>query len=319
MTAIIAEPKTGLDPAPDPRKRSRSKRSRREALAAYGFLSPWIVGLALLTIGPMLYSLYLSFTSYDLLSPPEWAGLANYERMASGDRRFLASVWVTVRYVVVSVPAVLIAALLVAMVLNQGMKALSVYRAGFYLPSLIGASVAIAILWRQVFGVDGIFNEVLALVGIDGPSWIGNPDTALYTLVVLNVWTFGSTMIIFLAGLRQIPRELQEAAAVDGAGALRRFFHVTLPLLTPLIFFNLLLTTINAFQAFTPAYVVSNGSGGPLNSTLFYTLYLYQRGFANLEMGYASAMAWALVVVLGAFTALLFASAKYWVHYGDER
>ncbi|MFJ6279236.1 carbohydrate ABC transporter permease [Arthrobacter subterraneus] len=267
----------------------------------------------------MLYSLYLSFTSYDLLSPPVWAGLANYERMLAADPRFIDSVQVTFLYVVVSVPAVLVTSLGVALVLNQGMKALSVYRAGFYLPSLIGGSVAIALLWRQVFGQEGIFNQVLAVFGIQGQSWIGSPDSALYTLVVLNVWTFGSTMIIFLAGLRQVPRELHEAASVDGAGVFRRFGHVTLPLLTPLIFFNILMTTINAFQAFTPAYVVSGGSGGPLNSTLFYTLYLYQRGFANLEMGYASAMAWALVVVLGIFTALLFASARHWVHYGDER
>jgi multiple sugar transport system permease protein len=301
------------------RTASRRSRSRREALAAFGFLSPWIVGLLFLTVGPMLYSLYLSFTRYDLLSPPVWIGLDNYERMAAADPRFIDSVQVTFLYVVVSVPAVLIASLGVAVILNQGMKALSVYRAAFYLPSLIGGSVAIALLWRQVFGQEGIFNQALAVFGIQGQSWIGNPDSALYTLVVLNVWTFGSTMIIFLAGLRQVPRELHEAASVDGAGVFRRFRHVTLPLLTPLIFFNILMTTINAFQAFTPAYVVSGGTGGPLNSTLFYTLYLYQRGFANLEMGYASAMAWALVVVLGIFTALLFASARYWVHYGDER
>jgi multiple sugar transport system permease protein len=226
---------------------------------------------------------------------------------------------VTLRYVAFSVPAVLVVSLLVAMVLDKGVAFLAGYRAAFYLPSLIASSVAIAVLWRQVFGQDGIVNEALAIVGIDGGSWIGNPGTALYTLVVLHVWAFGSTMIIFLAGLRQVPRELYEAAAVDGAGALRRFVHITLPMLSPLIFFNLLLTTVNAFQAFTPAYVLSGGEGGPLDSTLFYTLYLYQRGFANLEMGYASAMAWTLVVVLALFTAGLFASARFWVHYGDER
>jgi multiple sugar transport system permease protein len=297
----------------------RSARRTRDALAAYGFLSPWIAGMLLLTIGPMVYSLYLSFTRYDLMSPARWVGLDNYARMFTADPRFVASVGVTLRYVAISVPAVLVVSLLVAMVLNKGMAFLSGYRAAFYLPSLIASSVAIAVLWRQVFGQDGIVNEALALVGIEGGSWIGNPGTALYTLVVLNVWAFGSTMIIFLAGLRQVPRELYEAAAVDGAGAVRRFVHVTLPMLTPLIFFNLLLTTVNAFQAFTPAYIVSGGEGGPLDSTLFYTLYLYQRGFANLEMGYAAAMAWTLVVVLALFTAALFASARYWVHYGDER
>jgi multiple sugar transport system permease protein len=275
--------------------------------------------MLLLTIGPMVYSLYLSFTRYNLMTPAQWVGFDNYVRMFTADPRYLASVGVTLRYVAISVPLLLVVSLLVAMVLSKGMTFLSGYRAAFYLPSLIASSVAIAVLWRQVFGQDGIVNELLALAGIEGGSWIGNPGTALSTLVVLQVWAFGSTMIIFLAGLRQVPREYYEAAAVDGAGALRRFVHITLPMITPLIFFNLLLSTVNAFQAFTPAYVISSGEGGPLDSTLFYTLYLYQRGFANLEMGYASAMAWALVIVLALFTAGLFASARFWVHYGDER
>jgi multiple sugar transport system permease protein len=318
MTAGTASPVAPTAPTVSPSGSGRRRRTR-EALAAYGFLSPWIVGMLLLTIGPMLYSLYLSFTRYNLMTPAQWVGFDNYVRMFTADPRYLASVSVTLRYVAISVPLLLVVSLLVAMVLNKGLAFLSGYRAAFYLPSLIASSVAIAVLWRQVFGQDGIVNEVLALVGIEGGSWIGNPGTALYTLVVLHVWSFGSTMIIFLAGLRQVPKEYYEAAAVDGAGAVRRFVHITLPMITPLIFFNLLLSTVNAFQAFTPAYVISGGEGGPLDSTLFYTLYLYQRGFANLEMGYASAMAWALVVVLALFTAGLFASARYWVHYGDER
>ena len=318
VTATVEELGTA-DPATSRRRRaSMTARARREALAGYGFLSPWIVGMVTLTIGPMLYSLYLSLTDYDLLSPPTWAGLANYERML-GDDRFLASAQVTAQYVLWSVPCVLVAALAVAMVLNQGMRFLPAYRAAFYLPSLIGGSVAIALLWREVFGSQGIFNQAIGFLGLEGRSWIGSPDTALYTLVVLNVWTFGSTMIIFLAGLRQVPKEYYEAASVDGAGRVRKFRHITIPMISPLIFFNVLLTTINSFQAFTPAYVISEGSGGPLDSTLFYTLYLYQRGFANLDMGYAAAMAWVLVVVLALFTAILFATARYWVHYGDER
>jgi multiple sugar transport system permease protein len=318
MTAGTAAP---VAPPAAPARASGSGPSRRtrEALAAYGFLSPWIAGMLLLTIGPMLYSLYLSFTRYNLMSPAQWVGLDNYVRMFTADPRYLASVSVTLRYVAISVPLLLVVSLLVAMLLNKAMAFLPAYRAAFYLPSLIASSVAIAVLWRQVFGQDGIVNKVLALVGIEGGSWIGNPGTALYTLVVLHVWSFGSTMIIFLAGVRQVPKEYYEAASVDGAGAVRRFVHITLPMLTPLIFFNLLLSTVNAFQAFTPAYVLSGGEGGPLDSTLFYTLYLYQRGFANLEMGYASAMAWTLVVVLALFTAGLFASARFWVHYGDER
>jgi multiple sugar transport system permease protein len=314
-TGLVASLGAGLDPAPRP---ARSGRRTKEALAAYAFLLPWLVGLLGLTLGPMLYSLYLSFTRYDLLSPPRWRGLTNYREMLT-DTRLHHSVEVTLVYVLIAVPAILVVSLAVALVLSQGMRFLAFYRAAFYLPSLVGASVAVSLLWRQLFAGDGVLNALLRIFGIEGKTWIGDPETAIYTLVLLSVWTFGSPMIIFLAGLRQVPRELYEAAAVDGAGRVRRFVSVTLPMLSPLIFFNILLTTVNAFQAFTPAYVVSNGTGGPADSTLFYTLYLYQRGFTNLDMGYASALAWTLLVVLGLFTAAMFATSRYWVHYGDER
>ena len=308
----------GVVVAEEPHPGHGMSRRTREALAAYGFLSPWLVGLVGLTLGPMIYSLYLSFTRYNLLSPPQWRGLANYRAMLE-DPRFLHSVGVTLRYAVIAVPAILVVSLLVAAILNQGMRFLSFYRAAFYLPSLVGASVAVSLLWRQMFGGDGVVNSALAAVGITGRTWIGDPKTALSTLILLSVWTFGAPMIIFLAGLRQVPKELYEAAEVDGAGRVRRFVSVTLPMISPLIFFNVLLTTVNALQAFTPAYVVSNGTGGPADSTLFYTLYLYQRGFTRLDMGYAAAMAWVLVVVLAVFTAVMFATARFWVHYGDER
>ncbi|MEO3754232.1 sugar ABC transporter permease [Streptomyces sp. B6B3] len=298
---------------------ARTPRGRSENRAAYAFLSPWLVGMAVFTIGPMIFSLYLAFTRYDLISSPEWIGLDNFRHMFTTDPRYFSSVEVTLTYVVVSVPVLLVVSLALAMVLNRGMRFLSGYRALFYMPSLIGGSVAVAALWRQVFGEEGIVNEALALVGIDHGSWVGDPDSALYTIVVLQVWAFGSAMVIFLAGLRQIPRELYDAAAVDGAGPARRFRSITLPMLSPLIFFNLLLSVVNAFQAFTTAYVVSNGSGGPSDSTLFYTLYLYEQGFAQLNMGYAAAMAWVLVLGLAVFTGLLFLSSRYWVHYGDER
>jgi multiple sugar transport system permease protein len=299
--------------------KTSSSRTGREGLTGYLFLSPWLIGILLLTIGPMLYSAYLAFTNYDLLSSPKWIGLDNFQRMFTADPRFKTSVRVTLIYVVVSVPLLLIISMVLALLLNRGIKFLSGYRALFYLPSLMGASVAIAVLWRQIFGSTGLVNQVLGVFGIDHGSWVGSPGTALWTIVTLNLWAFGATMIIFLAGLRQVPMELHEAAAVDGAGPIRRFFSVTLPMMTPLIFFNLLLDTIHAFQAFTGAFVVSRGSGGPADSTLFYTLYLYQQGFAELKMGYASAMAWALVVVLAAFTGFLFLTARWWVYYGDER
>ncbi|MFB9375479.1 carbohydrate ABC transporter permease [Kineococcus gynurae] len=290
---------------------------RRQGRAAHVFLLPWLAGLLLITAVPLLASLYLSFTDYDLLNAPSWTGLENYQRMWD-DTRFWASASVTLRYVLVSVPLQLAFALLLAVLLDKGLKGLTLYRSGYYLPSLLGTSVAVAILWRQLFGHDGLLNSGLAVLGIEGQSWLQNPTTALGTLIVLNVWTFGSPMIIFLAGLRQIPEELYEAARVDGAGRVRQFASITLPLLTPIIFFNLVLQTIGAFQTFTQAHVISGGRGGPLDSTLFYTLYLYQQGFQNFNMGYASAMAWVLLVVIGVVTALHFTLSKYWVFYGDK-
>jgi multiple sugar transport system permease protein len=207
--------------------------------------------------------------------------------------------------------------LAIAMLLDRGMRGLALYRSIFYLPSLLGSSVAIAVLWKQLFGTSGLVNQLLATVGIEGPGWISNPDTALSTLILLHVWTFGSPMIIFLAGLRQIPAMYYEAASIDGAGKFRQFMKITLPLLSPIIFFNLVLQIIGAFQSFTQAFIVSGGKGGPSDSTMFFTLYLYQEGFGRFDMGYASAMAWLLVLIVGAFTAINFLASKYWVFYDD--
>lgn len=288
--------------------------------AAYLFLSPWLLGLFGLTLGPTLMSLYLSFTNFDLLQSPSWVGLDNYQRMFGGDQRFRNALTVTFWYVGLSVPLKLAMALAVALVLDKGLRGLSFYRALFYVPSLLGGSVAIAVLWRQIFGYDGLVNEALYFItGLDGPSWISNPNYSLYTLVVLRAWQFGSPMVIFLAGLRQVPQELYEAASIDGAGKVTQFFRITLPMIGPVIFFNLVLQTIDAFKAFTPAFIISGGTGGPVDSTLFYTLYLYQEAFAYFRMGYASALAWVLLIIIGFFTAIYFASAKLWVHYDDER
>lgn len=285
--------------------------------AGYLFLAPWLIGFLCLTLGPALASLYLSFTRFDLLTAPEFIGAQNYVRMATADPKFAASMKVTLLYVALSVPFKLAFALAVAMILNRGMRGLPVYRAIFYLPSLLGTSVAIAVLWRQLFAADGLVNSLLAQIGIIGPSWISNPNYSIYTLVVLSVWQFGSPMIIFLAGLRQIPVDMYEAASLDGASPLRQFWRITLPLLSPVIFFNLVIQVIEAFKAFTPAFVISGGSGGPINSTLFYTLYLYQEGFSYFRMGYASALAWVLVVIIAMFTAISFLTTRYWVHYDD--
>ncbi|MGF9567120.1 sugar ABC transporter permease [Neorhizobium sp. JUb45] len=285
--------------------------------AGYLFLSPWLIGFFCLTLGPALASLYLSFTRFDLLNAPEFIGAQNYVRMVTADPKFMASMKVTLIYVALSVPLKLAFALAVAMVLNRGMRGLPIYRAVFYLPSLLGTSVAIAVLWRQLFAADGMVNGILAQFGIIGPSWISNPNYSIYTLVVLSVWQFGSPMIIFLAGLRQIPTDMYEAASLDGASPSRQFWRITLPLLSPVIFFNLVIQVIEAFKAFTPAFVISGGSGGPINSTLFYTLYLYQEGFSYFRMGYASALAWVLVAIIAVFTAISFLTTKYWVHYDD--
>ncbi|MEU6646316.1 sugar ABC transporter permease [Saccharomonospora sp. NPDC046836] len=295
-----------------------SYRDRRQNLPAHLFLAPWFIGLIVLTAGPMLVSLYYSMTEYSLLTDPQWVGLRNYERMILADDRFWASMGVTLRYVVIGVPLQLAFALAVALLLNRGIRGLTAYRALYYLPSLLAGSVAIAVLWRQVFGLEGAFNVVLTGIGFDAPpNWIGNPDTALYTLILLRVWEFGSPMVIFLAGLRQIPAEYYEASALDGAGKFGQFFKITLPLLTPIIFLNLILQLINAFQAFNSAFIVSEGTGGPLDSTLFFTLYLYQEAFTNFRMGYASALAWVLLAVIALFTAVSFLTSRYWVHYDD--
>lgn len=299
-------------------KRRLTDQQRKESRAGYLFLLPWFAGILLVTIGPLIASGYLSLTQYNILSAPKWIGLDNFVQIFTADPRFFQALKVTFIYVWVSVPLVLVFALFLALVLNEGIRGLSFYRAIFYLPSLIGANVAIAILWRQVFGGQGLVNDFLSTFGIQGPNWIGNPGYAIYSLIALHVWTFGSSMVIFLAGLRQIPRDLYEAAAVDGANRFRQFRSVTLPLLTPVIFFNLVLNIIGSFQAFTQAFIVSKGTGGPVDSTLFYSLYIYLKGFKDMNMGYAAAMAWVLLILIAIQTAFLFWLSRKWVFYGDE-
>ncbi|BEL04451.1 sugar ABC transporter permease [Actinoplanes sichuanensis] len=298
--------------------RRRYRYGERPGLA-YLFLSPWIAGALVLTIGPMLASLYLSFTDYDLFTTPQWVGLDNYRRLFTDDPRFLASVGVTLRYVLISTPLKLIAALAVAMLLNRVTRGSGFYRSAFYAPSLLGASAAIAIVWRLIFDNQGIVDNGLSAIGIHTGGWVASPRYALLVIVALAVWQFGAPMVIFLAGLKQIPQELYDASSVDGAGWWRTFRSVTLPMLSPVIFFNLVLEMIHAFQSFTGAFVVSGGRGGPSDSTLFYTLYLYDNAFSNFRMGYASAMAWALLLVIAAVTAVLFGTSRRWVYYaGDD-
>ncbi|ROR73454.1 carbohydrate ABC transporter permease [Bogoriella caseilytica] len=319
MTSLqIRRPPAPATGAGGRRTNTRSSASRAEGRWGYLFLTPWFVGLVVLTAGPMLVSLYYSFTDFSLLSTPNWVGLDNYERMFTADDRFFAAVRVTLTYVIVSVPLQLAFALGIAVLLNRALRGISAYRALYYLPSLLGGSVAVAVLWRQVFGREGAVNVVLRGLGWENPpTWIADPDFALYTLILLRVWEFGSPMVIFLAGLRQVPQEYYEAAEVDGASPVQRFFRITIPVITPVIFLNAILQLIGAFQAFNSAFIISGGTGGPLDSTLFYTLYLYIEGFTNFRMGYASALAWVLLGIIAAFTAVNFALSRFWVHYED--
>lgn len=289
---------------------------RRENIAGYLFMSPWIAGFLLLTAGPMIASLYYAFTSYNLFTPPQWVGLDNFTTMFQ-DPRWQKSVEVTLKYVVVATPLKLLLALGVALLLAQKRSGQGLYRAAFYMPSLIGASVSVGFVWRALFSDDAVVDRAQKIFGLDVGGWIGNPDYVIYALVALSIWQFGAPMVIFLAGLKQVPQELYEAAEVDGAGPLRRFWNITLPMISPVLFFNVLLESIHAFQVFGSAYVVSDTRCGPADATLVYTCYLYQKGFKEAQMGFASAMAWTLVVAVALVTAVLFRSQKKWVHYEE--
>jgi len=295
----------------------RRRRRAAETRAGYAFLAPWLIGFFALTAGPMLASLYLAFTDYNLFAAPEFVGLDNFTTLFA-DPRFLQSAKVTGLYVLLGTPIKLIAALAVAMLLNNNRWGQGLYRSVFYAPSLIGASVSIAIVWKAMFIDNGIVDRLSRSVGLEGGGWVGDPSKTMPMFILLTVWQFGAPMVIFLAGLKQVPGELYEAASVDGAGAWRQFRHVTLPMLSPVIFFNLVLETINGFQGFTSAFVLSNGTGGPVDSTLMYTLNLYINGFVKLDMGYASAMAWVFLLAIGLITVVLFRTGRFWVHYSDS-
>ena len=278
-----------------------TQRLNKENTAGYVFILPFIIGFFAFTVIPIAISLGLSFTDYDVLSAPKFVAFDNFKAMSS-DSTFWQSMGVTFFYALVSVPLRLIFALLVAIVLVRPSKASGVYRAIYYLPSIIGSSVAVAVLWKRLFASDGAINALLALAGIPCDiAWLSRTDTAIWTLIVLAVWQFGSSMLIFLSGLKQIPVSYYEAATMDGAGSLREFFSITLPMLTPVIFFNLIMQLINGFMAFTQSYIVTGGK--PLNTTLFYSVYMYQCSFQYGKMGYGCAMAWVMLVIVAGMTA----------------
>lgn len=294
-----------------------SVQTRHNNLVGYLFILPFLIGLFAFTVYPFVYSLYLSFTDYDIVSKSNWIGFQNYVQMFTADEKFWISFKVTCKLAVIQVPLKLIFSLLVAVLLARTTKMTGIYRAAFYLPSLLGGSVAVAITWKQLWGNDGVFNKILSSVGLPTVNWLSNTKTALYVLLLLGVWQFGSQMLIFLAGIKDIPKSLHEAAIVDGAGPVKRFFKITLPMLTPCIFFNLVNGIIGSMQSFNSALLISGGA--PLNSTLYYGLYQYQQAFTYKHMGYASAMAWFLMLVIVLMTALVFRSSAGWVYYQDDR
>ncbi|MFG2348650.1 carbohydrate ABC transporter permease [Streptomyces phaeochromogenes] len=316
VTTLVKDSPPDATQKPPGRPAAVRRRGRRENLAGYLFMSPWIAGFLLLTAGPMAASLYFAFTDYNLFDSPQWIGFDNFTRMFD-DPRWQKSVEVTAKYVVIGTPLKLLLALGVALLLAQSRRGQAFYRAAFYAPSLIGASVSVGFVWRALFSDDAVVDRTQSFFGWDVGGWVGDPDWVLYSLVALTVWQFGAPMVIFLAGLKQVPRELYEAAEVDGAGPFKRFWSITLPMISPVLFFNVLLETIHSFQIFGSAYVVSNTSCGPADSTLVYTCYLYQKGFKEAQMGFASAMAWMLLLAVALVTAVLFWSQKRWVHYEE--
>lgn len=288
----------------------------KDDLIGFGFIAPWLIGFVGFIVGPMIASLYFSFTNYDLLSEPTWIGLDNYIKMFTNDDRFWQAIKITFIFVFVSVPLKLAFALFVAMLFNTNRRGVGLYRTLYYIPSILGGSVAIAVVWKQLFGGEGAVNDILSIFGIPSISWVTSPDFALSTLILLVVWQFGSPMLIFLAGLKAIPNELYEAAAVDGANPILRFMKITLPMLSPVIFFNLVMQTIQGFMAFTQSFLIT--AGGPMDRTLFYAVYLYEKAFGHFDMGYASALAWILLLICAVFTAFIFRTAKGWVYYESE-
>lgn len=282
------------------------------------YLTPYIIGLLVFTTLPFVASLYLSFTNYNLLDSPTFTGLANYIKLFTSDRTFRKSLWVTLIYVFTTVPLKLAFALFIAVILNYKLKFINFFRTAYYVPSILGGSIAIAVLWRYIFADTGLVNMGLAVFGLEPINWFGDPTNALFTITMLRIWQFGSAMVIFLAALQSVDNSLYEAASIDGAGKWKTFIHITLPLITPVIFFNLIMQMVQAFQEFNGPYIITQG--GPLKSTYLLPLYIYDEAFKRFDMGYASAIAWVLFVIIMVLTVVAFWSSRHWVYYaGDKR
>ncbi|HZG55696.1 sugar ABC transporter permease [Paenibacillus sp.] len=291
----------------------RLKMRTREAINGYLFFSPWLIGLIFFLAGPILYSLYLSFTSYNMLSAPKWVGTLNYRILFAEDPLFWESLYNTLYFVFFSVPLSTVAGVLMAVLLNQKVRGIGIWRTIFYLPSVVSI-IVVSLLWQWIFDPSfGLINSALAQIGIEGPGWLQDRTWSKPSLILMSLWGVGGGMIIYLAGLQGISRELYEAATVDGAGRMRQFVNITIPMLTPTIFFNLIMGVLGGFQVFVQAFIMTGG--GPVNSTTFYALYLYNKAFRDLQMGYASAMAWVLLAISLLLTLIILRTSKSWVYY----
>lgn len=294
----------------------RKRRKVKKALEGYLFASPWLVGFGVLTIYPMISSLYYSFSSYDIFSSPVFIGLENYREILFFDERFWISLYNTLYYTIFAVPLQVGLALLIAILLNQKVPFTRTFRTIYYLPTML-SGVALAVVWRWIFnGQYGLLNHLLSFIGVTGPQWLADEAWAKPALILMSLWGIGGGIVIYLAGLQGIPSQLYEAARIDGANNWHTFRHIMVPLMTPVIFFNLIMGMIGAFQVFDHAFVMTGG--GPVDSTLFYVLYIYNTAFKLYKMGYASALAWILFIIVVAFTILNFSLSNRWVFYGDS-
>ena len=287
--------------------------ANREAFTFYICISPWLIGVLLFVLGPMLASLGLSFTRWDLLSPAKFVGFRHFEKMLTRDPLFWQALKVTAIYTAIYVPLELAGGLALALIMNQKLRFISVFRTIYYLPSVL-PGVAFVVLWMWILHPDvGLINTILSYIGLEGPRWLVDPKWALTALLIMSTWGLGRSMVIYLASLQGVPGHLYEAASIDGANKWQSFWRITLPMLTPTIFFNLVLSVISTFQTFTSAYVSTDG--GPLDSTLFYVLYIFRQAFQYFNMGYASALAWVLFIIIFALTILIVRSSDRWVYY----
>jgi oligogalacturonide transport system permease protein len=290
-------------------------RKKHRDFRGFFFISPWLIGFLTFQLFPFVSSFVYSFTNYNIVKKPIFNGVDNYIRLFTIDPDFVNSFIVTFKYAFMAVPLKLAFALFIALLLNTKIRGVNFLRTVYYMPSILGGSVAISALWKLMFLKDGIINNIIGKIGIPAIDWLGSTKVALFTISLLTVWQFGSSMVLFLAALKQVPQDMYEAASIDGASWWTRFRRITVPMITPIIFFNLVMQTINALQNFTAPFVITRG--GPLKSTYLIGLKLYVEGFGNFKMGYASAISWVLFFIILCFTLLTFKSSSAWVYYGD--